>query len=98
MAAVAVLSAAAVAASLLCARPRPTRHQLVSRMAPNTKGSGFEWKDPTSIYLHGEAFAATVDVLASGLRTRYERAPCLGPGAELAAAGLTAGQQALTRL
>ena len=63
MAAVAVLSAAAAAAALLCARPRPTRHQLVSRMAPNTKGSGFEWKDPTSIYLHGEAFAATVDVL-----------------------------------
>ena len=63
MAAVAVLSAAAAAAALLCARPRPTRHQLVSLMAPNTKGSGFEWKDPTCIYLNGEAFAATVDVL-----------------------------------
>ena len=63
MAAVAVLSAAAAAAALLCARPRPTRHQLVSLMAPNTKGSGFEWKDPTAIYLHGESFAATVDVL-----------------------------------
>ena len=63
MAAVAVLSAAAAAAALLCARPRPTRHQLVSLMAPNTKGSSFEWKDPTSIYVNGEAFAATVDVL-----------------------------------
>lgn len=36
-------------------------------MAPNVKGSGFEWKDPTRIYLDGVGFASTVDCLLDQL-------------------------------
>lgn len=41
--------------------------QLIERMAPNAKGSGFEWKDPTRIYLDGASFASTIDHLLDQL-------------------------------
>ena len=72
------LIVAAALALALCTRrhsPTPERHpstrpsakQLIERMAPNVKGSGFEWKDPTRIYLDGLSFASTVDHLLDQL-------------------------------
>ncbi len=46
---------------------RASPKQLIERMAPNVKGSGFEWKDPTLIYLDGVGFASTVDHLLDQL-------------------------------
>ena len=46
---------------------RSSAKQLIERMAPNVKGSGFEWKDPTRIYLDGLSFASTVDHLLDQL-------------------------------
>ena len=36
-------------------------------MSPNANGLGFEWKDPTRIYLDGAALTATVDCLLEQL-------------------------------
>jgi adenine/guanine phosphoribosyltransferase-like PRPP-binding protein len=66
----AVAAAVALAAAVVQCSRRPTQlspTQLVERMAPNVKGSGFEWKDPTRIYLDGAAFASTVDLLLEQL-------------------------------
>ena len=74
----AVAASVALAVAVVCTR-RPPRvpardssnrasvKQLIERMAPNAKGSGFEWKDPTRIYLDGAAFASTVDHLLDQL-------------------------------
>lgn len=74
-----VAAAAAAATVALCACRRhaskPERDtqvrlssaQLIERMQPNVKGSGFEWKDPTSIYLDGFCFSSAIDHLLGQL-------------------------------
>ena len=47
--------------------PRDDRWYL-RLMAPNTKGSGFAWLDPTSIYINGSAFHDLLDDLAADLK------------------------------
>jgi adenine phosphoribosyltransferase len=42
----------------------------LTRVTRNTKGSGFEWKDPTSIYLDPSTFAACICDLEQQLRDR----------------------------
>lgn len=46
--------------------PRDARWYL-SIMSPNTKGDKFAWLDPTSIYIHGEAFHDLLDDLVADL-------------------------------
>lgn len=74
-----IMAAALAAAIVFCARRkscepaaersrrRSSVRQLIERMSPNAKGSGFEWKDPTRIYLDGSAFASTIDHLVNQL-------------------------------
>ncbi len=53
--------------------PRDDRWYL-KIMAPNTKGDQFAWLDPTSIYIHGEAFHDLLDDLEADIRatTTYD--------------------------
>ncbi len=46
--------------------PRDGRWYL-NLMAPNTKGPKFAWLDPTSIYIHGQAFHDLLDDLVADL-------------------------------
>ena len=48
-------------------RVRLSSAQLIERMQPNVRGSSFEWKDPTSIYLDGLGFSSAIDHLLDQL-------------------------------